>query len=129
MPNPEPMLWLNDARGIYIPRDFAKSFADRAKSVANVTDEDWAILEAGPGPDNDGYWDAWTEVCDSAVVTDNNGVKYTVHQEGDCWLIPDGMEWDEENEFFAWPKEEPDPDLLREYRDETRRMAREDRDD
>ena len=53
---PEPLLWLSDARGIYIPRDFASSFADRAKSVSGVTDEDWAILEEGP--DHDWYWEA-----------------------------------------------------------------------
>ena len=45
---PEPLLWLSDARGVYIPRDFANSFSNRAKDVTGVSDEDWAILEAGP---------------------------------------------------------------------------------
>ena len=100
----EPLLWLNDARGIYIPRDFANSFADRAKHVQNVSDEDWTILEAGP--DHEWYWEAWVNVCDNAIVTDNDGVRFRVHQDGDCWLIPEGMEWSEEHDFFVWPEEQ-----------------------
>jgi hypothetical protein len=121
---PEPMLWLSDARGQYIPRDFASSFADRSKTVMGVTQEDWAILDAGP--DHEYYWDTWSEVCDNAVITDDNGDCFNIHQEGDCWLIPDGMEWSEEEDFFVWPAEEPDPDRLREDRDERRALAKED---
>lgn len=110
---PEPLLWLNDARGQYIPRDFATSFADRAKAVSGVTGEQWAILEHGPeggldskdGP-NDLYWDVWEEVCDSASITDDQGVQFFVYQDGDCWLIPVGMEWSDEAGFFVWPEEE-----------------------
>jgi len=77
---PEMLLWLSDARGRYIPRDFANSFKDRAKHVSGVTAEDWAILETGP--DHEHYWDAWSEVCDSAIITDE-GTTYRVHQDGD----------------------------------------------
>ena len=101
---PEIMLWLSDARGRYIPRDFANSFADRAKTVSGVSDGDWITLENGP--DTEWYWEAWDNVCNSAIVTDENGVQYRVHQDGDCWLVPDGMEWSDENETFQWPEEE-----------------------
>ena len=37
---PEMILWLSDARGQYIPRDFANSFSDRAKHVKGVSDDD-----------------------------------------------------------------------------------------
>jgi hypothetical protein len=100
----EPLLWLSDARGVYIPRDFANSFVDRAKHVTGVSDEDWAILEAGP--DHEQYWDAWCDVCDNAEITDKHGVKFRIHQDGDCWLIPVGMEFSEKEDFFVWPKEE-----------------------
>lgn len=63
---PEIMLWLDDHRGQYIPRDFANSFADRAQSVTGVTAEDWATLEAGP--DVDWYWEAWANVIDNATI-------------------------------------------------------------
>jgi len=105
---PDLILWLSDARGVYIPRDFAKSFADRAKHVTDVSDEDWAILEAGP--DHREYWDAWQDVCDAAKVTDNDGVKYHVYQDGDCWLVPVGMSWDEEADAWRWLEEDKDND-------------------
>jgi hypothetical protein len=100
---PEPFLFLNDARGVYIPRDFAQSWTkeERAKRVSGVDDDDWAILEIGP--EHREYWDAWETVCDSAVVTDDAGNKYTVHQDGDCWLVPVGMTWDEEADGWRWP--------------------------
>lgn len=101
---PDMLLWLSDARGIYIPRDFALSFADRAKAVVGVSDENWAILEAGP--DHELYWDAWDEVIGYAVITDERGTKYNIEHNGDCWLVPVGMEWDDDTETYAWPKEE-----------------------
>ena len=104
MMKPEPMLWLDDHRGIYIPRDFANSFADRAKSVTGVSEEDWAILDSGPT--HEFYWDAWEDVSNDAKITDEDGTVYTVWQDGACWLIPKGMEWDDRNEFFAWPSDD-----------------------
>ena len=102
MNKPEMMLWLSDARGVYIPRDFALSFKDRTKSVAGITDADWTILE---DPDHEWYWDAWADAIDRAIVTDENGHKYFLHQEGDLWLVPQGMDWDEDNQSFEWLEE------------------------
>ena len=98
-PKPEMILWLSDAHGQYIPRYFATSFADRAKTVTNVSDDDWAILEAGP--DHEHYWDTWSEVEQKALVT-INGVQYGVFQDGDCWLVPTDMIWSDEQETFVW---------------------------
>ena len=131
-PRGEPLLWLSDSRGIYIPRDFAASFSDRARSVANVSDEDWDILDAGP--DHEHYWDAWDEVISHAIVTDDLGREFFVSQEGDCWLIPCGMQWSDDREFWVWNDDdmdndaegEPDPDRLREDRDERRALNQED---
>ena len=106
MNKPEMMLWLSDARGQYIPRDFANSFADRAKHVSGVKDEDWSVLEAGP--DHEWYWDAWNDVCDRAEITDEQGNKFRVYQNGDCWLVPVGMEWNDATESFEWPEESAD---------------------
>ena len=102
---PQPLLWLSDSRGIYIPRDFARSFADRAKSVDGVSAEDWAILEAGP--DHEFYWETWDDVLSDAIITDENGIMYHVHQDGDCWLVPKGMEWNDEGYGWQWPADEP----------------------
>jgi hypothetical protein len=101
---PEPLLWLDDHRGIYIPRDFASSFLNRSKHVEGVNADDWKILETGP--DHEYYWDVWIEVSDNAIVTDENGVKYRLYQDGDLWLIPVGMEWNDETETFEWSDEQ-----------------------
>src|ERR1700693_5927792 len=103
---PEPLLWLSDARGQYIPRDFAGSFVNRERDVTGVSADDWAILE---NPEHEYYWDTWSDVCDKARITDSTvtpPVTYTIYQNGDCWLIPEGMEYSEETDFFAWPAEE-----------------------
>ena len=103
MSRPEKLLWLSDSRGMYIPRDF--TIINR-HLVTGVCDEDWKILEAGP--DSEGYWDAWIEVCDQARVS-MNGVDYHLEHDGDLWLIPIGMTWDEEADDWRWPytKEQP----------------------
>ena len=106
----EPQLWLTDGRGQYLPRDFARSFTNRAKHVTGVSDEDWAILEAGP--DHDDYYEAWDEVLSSAIVTTDDGVQHVVYQDGDCWLVPVGMEWDHDADWFSWQKEQADEETV-----------------
>jgi len=98
-----PMLWLDSARGRYIPRDFSSSFADRDKHVRNVSKQNWADLEAGP--DNEHYWETWEEVTNSATIIDEHDNQYALYQSdgGDLWLIPVGMEWSDEDEFYVWP--------------------------
>jgi hypothetical protein len=100
---PIPFLWLSDRRGVYIPRDFANSFANRSKTVSGVDAEDWIVLEAGP--DHEHYWEAWDEVLASAVVTDDDGIRFRPHAEGDLWLVPEDMDWDDERQMFVWPNE------------------------
>jgi hypothetical protein len=86
---PEAILFLSDARGVYIPRDFAAGV--RRDCLSGVRDGDMVTLAAGP--EHEWYWDAWQSVCDNATVTDPaTGVRYAVWQDGDCWLLPEGME-------------------------------------
>jgi hypothetical protein len=101
---PERLLWLSDNRGVYIPQAFAESFIDRDSCVTGVSADDWTILESGP--DNESYWDAWTDVCDAARVTIDGHV-YSLNQDGDLWLIPDGLEWNDDSQCFEWPLESP----------------------
>jgi hypothetical protein len=28
-----------------------------------------------------------------------------LYQDGDLWLIPEGMQWNDETGFFEWPEE------------------------
>jgi hypothetical protein len=99
---PKTLLLLSDARGIYIPRDFTLHVG--RDYVSGISDEDWEILAAGPdGPDHEHYWDTWEHVLNNAEVTSDEGVKYFLNQEGDLWLIPKGMEWDDEADGWRWP--------------------------
>lgn len=106
MTKPDMICFLNDARGIYIPRDFASAFDDRKARVSGVSDDEWEILDAGP--EHDSYWDVWCDVCDNAIVTAINGTRYRLHQDGDLFLVPIGMEWDDRRDTFVWPEEEPE---------------------
>lgn len=79
------ILYLSDARGIYIPQNFAEQTFRHC--VTGVTDDDWRILLAGP--DHEWYWEAWENFCNNATVTSpESGKQYRIYQDGDCWLIP-----------------------------------------
>ena len=87
-------LFLSDARGQYIPRDWA--LCVRRDCVEGVSEEDYAVLEAGP--EHEFYWDTWTEVCGRASVTDPVTKRTgSFVQNGDLWLVfddeqvPDGF--------------------------------------
>jgi hypothetical protein len=91
----EPQLFLDDHRGVYIPRDFALEV--KRDCVSGVTEEQWAILEAGP--DHEWYWDTWSEVEQNATVTDpEDGTVFHLCQNGPLWLVPSGYD---NPEFFG----------------------------
>lgn len=105
---PEPLLCLDDHRGVYIPRDFAE-LVDRSR-VIGITPNEWACLEAGPNYEH--YWDVWNRILDDAHVIDpEKNITYSLYQDGPLWLIPDGMEWDESTEWFRWPAPAPNGTL------------------
>lgn len=98
MTRPEPLLYLDDHRGIYIPRDFVES--TKPDCIAGCDPDDLAMLR---DPSHELYWEAWDSVCNDARVTDpSTGVVYTLYQDGALWLVPDGMEWDD-REGWVWP--------------------------
>ena len=75
---------LDGSRGIYLPRDFAKSFDIKswglsAEDVSDLSD-----------PEGDHYWEAWDDVLTKAVHTDADGqVWYLMQQDGDLFAIRD----------------------------------------
>jgi hypothetical protein len=75
------VLLLSDARGIMIPRDFVEQFS--VEKFTGITE--WAI-ETCKNPDNEGYWDAWDDILNNARYTED-GKEYSLHQDGDLWLI------------------------------------------
>ena len=87
------ILYANDARGVYIPQYFAESIV--RECLSGVSEEDMKILLVGP--DHEQYWDAWCDVCDNAILTDEQGVTFNLYQDGDLWLVPTDWQPDEED--------------------------------
>lgn len=78
-------LLVDGARGIYVPQYFAQTTP--RDLLSGVSEEDWAILEAGP--DHEWYWDTWDDVLGNASITGDDGTVYYLHQDGDLWLVPE----------------------------------------
>lgn len=99
-------LFLDDARGIYIPQNFAEIV--KREFVEGVSEEQWAILEAGP--EHEWYWDAWDEVLNSAVLTNpTTEERFTLYQDGILWLIPENAEWPDpwaEDDLMDWDEQD-----------------------
>lgn len=104
MSKPEPMLYIGDANGIYIPQQFGRSIdGEDVILLGEVDPESLEILRAGP--DHEHYLEAWADIEEHGIVTDSmlGGTRYRIHNDGDCWLIPEGMEWDENEDKWIWP--------------------------
>lgn len=83
----EAFLYADSARGVFIPQHFAESI--RRECVKGVSYAQWRILETGP--DAECYWDVWTEIENTARITDSNGQTFALYQDGDLWFVP--VEW------------------------------------
>lgn len=112
----EVQLYLDDSRGQYIPRDFARS--TKRDCISNVKQSDLDYLALGPDGCLDDcqelqegetvrgefYWDVWQDVLDNAILTDpTSGQKFTLWQNGSLFLVPEGWEFDEATETFRPP--------------------------
>lgn len=86
-------LFFEDSRGIYIPQLFATDII--RDKLENVSSDDLAILEAGPTEENEWYLDTWDDVLNNAILVKDNGDRFTLYQDGDLWIIPEGAEWHE----------------------------------
>ena len=99
-------LLLDDARGQYIPQNFAEIV--KREWVEGVDREQWAILEAGP--EHEWYWETWDEVLNSAVlIRSPSGEKFTLYQDGNLWIIPEDAEWPDpwaEDDLMDWDEQD-----------------------
>lgn len=90
---------LNDARGVYIPRDFVEGF-DVTKW--NLDPDSWAVQTCLAGPDdNDNYWDAWAEIL-SLAQYERDGKYWDLHQDGDLFAYCLELMTDEEKQNFGF---------------------------
>jgi hypothetical protein len=95
---PNVQLLLADWRGVYIPQNFCQGFdLSQWQGIP-----DWAIDCCRKGPEEEDYWDAWTEILDSAVWTAPDGRVFTLHQDGDLWAVCYDTMSAEEREAFGF---------------------------
>ena len=83
--------YLDGARGIYIPRDFFLETKPECINWHCDQDTKKFILESCADPDNEWYWEAWSdaEMYGQITVTmPDTGIEYRLYQDGDLWLIP-----------------------------------------
>jgi len=85
-------VFLDGSRGSNLPRDFIR-IAD-TEAWDGIHEMDIEALEFGP--DHDGYWDTWDSVLYCATYTDCKGNKWTLHQDGDLFLICHDLMTDDE---------------------------------
>jgi hypothetical protein len=95
---PEPILFLPDALGIYIPSHFASYVS--FDQLRNVTQEDYDSIS---DTEDEFYWESWDAITASGQLL-SKGIVYNLHQDGDLWLIPEGVEWSDKEEWFIWPE-------------------------
>lgn len=92
---------VSDSTGIYAAQRFADRFS--TERVAGVSREAWEVLLAGPGGEDDSYWEAWDEVIGDALVVDQWGIGWRIWQNGDVFLVPTYMEWSDRDESYVMP--------------------------
>lgn len=100
MAQAQPNLILSDARGVYIPQNWAEMYGTAAlnEDCGIQADDVATCLE---GPDAEWYWDAWTSILDSYAHKDAQGVTWILHQDGDVWEVPDTLSEVESDEFYG----------------------------
>jgi hypothetical protein len=100
---PKPIYFISDHHGVYIPKMFAEFFDTSSYKLEGVGEEELKILKAGP--EEEDYWDVWESVERCGIVIDDKQIRNRVHMDGDCWLIPEGMEWDHNTCTWFYPGE------------------------
>lgn len=88
-----PVLALLDTNGIYIPQLYCNHIDEKIAKEMCVHMEEVLICQSGP--DHELYWEAWDSIISCAQWI-SGGVKWTLHQDGDLWEVPEGFSFDEE---------------------------------
>lgn len=82
------VLLIDDAAGIYIPRNFYENF-DLASWGLDI--KEFSDLST---PDKEHYWEAWDDVLRDAVNHDTDGHTWSLYQDGSLFAVRDDHVWD-----------------------------------
>jgi hypothetical protein len=92
-PDTDCQLLLSDSHGVYIPQLYCEGIS---KTEAKELSLDWwAVETCQHGPDEEHYWEAWQNICDSASW-EENGSGWRLLQNGDLWAVKADVEIPEE---------------------------------
>ena len=92
-PDTDCQLLLGDSHGIYIPKLWSLGVSEDDCEDYSVSWEDVKLCQSGP--DEELYWEAWQNVCDSASW-EENGSMWRLLQNGDLWAVREDVEIPEE---------------------------------
>lgn len=98
-------LFLSNARGVYIPRDFAEMIdRDRLKcdngAIHELEETLDFLIECDPyGEDSDLYWSEWQALIDNCYI-EHNGYTWRLWHDGDLWLYREELMTEEEKQNF-----------------------------
>lgn len=90
-----PELLIDSNRGIYIAQSFCEIYAPYITNMDRVKDDFNICLQ---GPDHEEYWEAWADLMDNVIITNDNKEVFTVGnlgEDGDLWAIPENYEFKE----------------------------------
>lgn len=103
-------LLLDSNRGIYIPRDFVNEMD--LSQIQGIRPKDIDICQ---DTENAWYWEAWERILQDATYTDEGGHIWTLHHDGELWLICEElMTRQEKRDFFGlgYVEEEEEDQML-----------------
>lgn len=83
-PEEDARLLLSDCHGIYIPQFYCQTLSEEEAEDSDISWEDVLICQAGP--DEERYWEAWQQICDSAEW-EEDGERWNLLQNGDLWQV------------------------------------------
>lgn len=87
--NEDVQLLVDGAHGQYIPQIFVQNYKNYILEKSVNADDLNILLE---GPYAQYYWEAWDTVEQSAILQDDNGIRWTLYQDGDLWAVKEGTE-------------------------------------
>ena len=95
-------LLITSAAGIYIPKEFIGSYRGWKGYGKGQYPEYKSILS---DPENESYWEAWNELLDKLTFTNDNGVEFSLYQDGDLFAVDLNLikAWEElTDQDFEW---------------------------
>lgn len=83
-PDEDARLLLSDSHGQYIPCMFCEGMTEETADECGISYQD--VLTCQSGPDEELYWEAWQQICDSAEWGED-GETWRLLQNGDLWQV------------------------------------------